>query len=254
MKKTLVLMALLMLVSSSCSKLERKEKKLVEAMQSDDFEIASQGFTDFCEWLKNDKSTMTYDFKLMREQLGMNQLTSADGNLRCYSWITNGDKDDPLYANVVQWKDGENFVGYSGPLNNMLNSYKKNAAKNKEKTHSIDTIIDVKAGNQPVYLVVQSYVNPDGKTRSFISALIIQNLLLARLPNFFDGTEVAGNLEYEDNGNIKVGDLYKWDEKSNRLSVYQTDDDYHVIPNQYTVLQLENGRMNRVEPVTESDQ
>lgn len=254
MKKTFVIMALLMLVSSSCSNMERKEKKLVEAMQSDDFETASQAFSDFCEWLKNDQSTMTYDFKLMREQFGMNQLTSKDGNLRFYSWITNDNPTAPLYANVVQWKSGEDFVGYSGPLNNMLNSHKKDASKNKEMTHSIDTIIDIKVNNQPVYLVVQSHMKSDGKKRSFISALTIQQVLLTRLPFFFDGTEVAGNLDYENNGNIKVGDLYKWDEKSNRLLVYQTDDNFHVIPNQYTVLQLENGRMNRVEPATEINQ
>lgn len=248
--KFLLLMASMVMVMSSCSKLESNEKKYLDAMSSDDFEVSAQGFTDFCEWLKKDKSTMTYDFNLMREKLGMNVLTSADGKLRTYSWITNGDQTAPVYANVVQWLDGESFLGYSGPLNNMLNSHKKDAAKNKEMAHSIDTIMDVNMDKQHLYLVVQSYLNADGRKRSFVSALTIQKLILFRLPFFFDGTEVAGNNEYE--GNIKVGDLFKWDEKNKLFYAYQTDDNFHVIPNQYTVFKLGNDKLNRV--VNEADQ
>ena len=103
MKRTIYIIALLALVLASCSKAERNEKKYLKAMQSEDYEEATAGFNDFCSWLEKDKSTMTHDFKLMREAMDLKVATSANGKLRCYSWPTGGDSEsNRSYANLTQ--------------------------------------------------------------------------------------------------------------------------------------------------------
>jgi len=248
MKKSLFLFAALLLVLASCSKLERNEKKYLDGMQSDNIEEAATAFNEFCEWVKSDKSTMTYDFSRMREELGMRILDTSDGRLRFYSWETGRGDITRTYANIVQWLTPEDhLVGYSGALDLMLTGHKANIAKQKSLAHSIDTIYELKVANQPVYVVVQSYINEDGKGMSYASAVINERMRLTALPFFFNGIENAGNREYNDNGNIKKADLIKWDAKAGKLYSYLTDDSCNIIPGKYEVYVMGDNQLVKQE-------
>ena len=241
MKKSVFFLALLVILVSSCSKQERNEKKFLKAMMSEDFEEAAKGFDEFCTWLERDKSTMTYDFNLMREKMALKVVSSADGKVRCYSWPTLSDGNVVRYANVEQWLVNDMLVASREPLDRLFTG--KNAMP-----HSVDTIMDIQGVyEKPVYLIVQSFMNSSGNMRSFITAAQITDNYLLAIPFFFDGMNNAGNHEYESGTNVKTSDMYKWDEKTRRLQVFETDDSLHIIPGKYTVYQLGNKQFTRVE-------
>lgn len=230
----------------SCSKVERNERKFVKAMKSDNYEAASQAFDDFCNWMLNDKATLTHDFKLMREELGLSIATSKDGNLRCYSLPTNAGDNVTVYANIVQWTRDGHFVGFSGPIDKLLAGRSGNIKKRSTMAHHIDTIYQLDKATPTVYIIAQSYKNVDGKKRAYVSAAYIDGVVLRLLPFFFDGIEIAGNYEFNPDGKIGIKDLFKWDEETDRFYAYQTDDNYNVIPGKYTVYQINGDRLVRL--------
>ena len=248
MKKTFCVIALLALVLVSCSKMERNEKKFMKAMQSEDYEESVAGFNDFYSWLESDKSTMTYDFKLMREAMDLKVVTSADGKVRCYSWPTGGDSESGItYANLIQWMVDDNLIAFRGPIDNLLAGRKPDLSKEITMAHSIDTIFEIHEGDKTAYLIAQSYVNSDGNKRSYVSASYLSGIRLTLLPFFFDGIEFAGNNEFVNYDNVKTSDLFKWDEKTKRFYAYQTDDSLHYLPGKFTVYQLDGDKFNKVE-------
>ena len=247
MKKALFIIALVAFTLASCSKMERNEKKFLKAMQSENYEDAVNGFDEFCNWLQSDKSTMTHDFKLMRDAMGLKVATSADGKLRCYSWPTGSTENTTTYANLIQWMAGDDLVAYRGPLDNLLAGRKAEISKELTMAHSIDTIIEIHDGGKTAYLIAQSYVNSNGNKRSYVSASMMDGIRLSLLPHFFDGIEFAGNNEFVNYDNVRTSDLFKWDEKTKRFYAYQTDDSLHYLPGKYTVYQLGEERFSRLE-------
>ena len=236
-----------MLILASCTGPGHKEKKFLADMQSEDVEQSTQAFNDFCKWLQNDKSTMDYDFPLMREKMGLKAVTSADGNFRTISWVTGGHDGIPSYANVMQWKAGNDFVSYCGPIDALIAGRKASVSKQSNSPHSLDTIFEIDGGNFPVYLLVQSYTNTDGKRRAYTSAIYIKGIALQLLPAFFDGNEIAGNNEFNNNGSINAANLFKYDAKGQTFYAYQTDDNYNIVPGKYTTFQLQGDRFVQVE-------
>ena len=245
MKKIAFLLALLVLVMGSCSKLESNERKYVKGMQSKDLEKSNAAYDDFCQWMQKDKETMTYDFQLMKKELGMKIVSSPDSLVRCYSWVTDNNGKDFFYANVVQWLVGKSFVAYTGALDILLANSKTEAKKSSSFAHSIDTIYMISGGNVPVYLIAQSHF-VKGKRRAYVSATCINGVKLSLMRFFFDGMDVAGNADFVDNGEISIGDLFKWDEKAGKFYAYQTDENDNVIPGKYTVYELGNDRFSRL--------
>lgn len=246
MKNTVLIISLLALVLASCSKLERNEKKFYKGMQDEDYEVSIQAFNEFTDWMQRDRSTMTYDFKLMREKMGLKIATSEDGKLRCYSWPTNVNDTIQVYANIIQWVAGENFVGFNGPIDKLLAGRNANIKKESTMAHSIDTIFELKATNPTVYLIMQSYRNMYGRNRAYVSAAFVDGVVLRLLPFFFDGTEIAGNYEFNGAAKPSIDDLFKWDEKTLQFKAYQTDDNYNIIPGKYAVYQLDKHRFVRL--------
>ena len=251
MKKTTFIMVMLLLVLASCSKMERNEKKFIKGIMSDDFEVSATANQEFSQWLSKDQATMTHDFKLMREKLGLKVVTSPDRHVRCYSWCVNNTSANPIYNNVIQWMAGDRFVAYSGPVDYLLAGRKIDIKRQSTLGHSIDTIFEITSGNRPVYMIAQSYVNSEGKRRAYVSAAFQHDVRLMLLPFFFDGTEFTGNNEFLDKGNTPIGDLFKWDEKNKRFYAYQTDDNYNLLPGKYTVFVLGNERFTRLPETNE---
>ena len=246
MKKSLFIVALVALTFASCSNLERNEKKFLEGMQSENYEESIKAFNEFADWMQRDRSTMTYDFKLMREKMDLKIATSQDGHLRCYSWPTSVNEKVKVYANLTQWTSGDNFVGFNGPIDKLLAGRNAKLKQHSSLAHSIDTIFDIKLGQQTIYIIAQTYKNTDGRYRSYVSATFIDGVVLRLLPNFFDGIEIAGNYEYLNDGKLTIKDLFKWDEKTRKFYAYQTDDNYNVIPGKYLAYQLGNERFTRL--------
>lgn len=246
MKKSFLLLALICIAIASCSKMERNEKKYLEGMQDEDYEASVNAVKEFCNWLETDKATMNYDFKLMREKIGLKAITSPDSVLRCYSWVSNRSEYGESYTNVAQWCIGESFIAYSGPIDYLLAGRKADIKHQETLAHSIDTIFEVKMANHPVYLIVQSYVNREGKRRAYVTSTHIPGVQLQIMPFFFDGTEMAGNNAFIDKGNTPVGELFKWDEKARKFYAYQVDDNEQLIPGKYTVYELCNERFTRL--------
>ena len=245
MKKTALLLALLVLVMGSCSKMKSNERKYVKGMQSQDVETSTTAFNDFCLWMQKDKETMTYDFPLMKEAFGMKIVSSPDSLVRCYSWVTDDNGKDVFYANITQWMLGESFVAYAGPIDYVLANRKADLKNYSSFAHSIDTIYMISKGNVPVYLIVQSYFD-DGVRRAYATASRISGLKLSIVPFFFDGLDVAGNADFVDDGKVSIGDLFKWDEQTGKFYAYQTDDNNHLIPGKYTVYELGSNRFSRL--------
>jgi hypothetical protein len=243
MKKSFLLLALICIAIASCSKLERNEKKYLEGMQNEDYEASVNAVKEFCNWLETDKATMNYDFKLMREKIGLKAITSPDSVLRCYSWVSNRSEYGESYTNVAQWCIGESFIAYSGPIDYLLVGRKADIKHQETLAHSIDTIFEVKMANHPVYLIVQSYVNRDGKRRAYVTSTHIPGVQLQIMPFFFDGTEMAGN----NVDNVRQSTLYAVDnaywlavslKNKQRLAqeflnlVKKLDDDVHKMINE----------------------
>ena len=247
MRKTILLLAIFTLTLASCSKQERTERKLVKAILSEDYETSSSAMNEFCEWIKADKSTMTHDFNYSREKLGMKVHTSSDGKVRAYSWITSQGDTITNYANVLQWLSGDAMVGYSGPLDAMLTGRQPNIKRQWSLAHSIDTIFDIQEATQPIYMFVESYVNEEGKSFTYISAAINKGGLLKVLPFFFNGIETAGNREYIEDGKVNKAELIKYDDKAKILYAYVTDDNMRVIPGKYEVYALTPTQFVKVE-------
>ena len=239
MKKTILLFSILTLLLSSCSKLERNEKKYLDGIMSDDYETSAQAMTEFTEWIKEDKSTMTYDFNLMREKLGMKIVDSPDGKVRCYSWVTGRNDTTVNYANVVQWLMNDQLVAYSGPIDVMLTGRKANLARQWSLAHSIDTIYQIDGPKENIYLIQESYINELGMSFSYVSAAVNRGLALKILPFCFNGIETAGNRKYIDDGTVNKKELIKWDAKAQELYSYMTDDNDHVIPGQYETFKFD---------------
>lgn len=236
-----------MLALVSCSKLERNEKNLVQAMLNEDFETSNQGLDDFYKWLQSDKETMTYDFSLMREKYGMKVNTSSDGVVRLYSWVTNPGGETKNYANIAQWLMNDQMVAYTGPIDALLTGRKPNIKRQWSLTHSIDTLYTIPEATQPIYMVVESYVNENGYTFVYISAFINQGMKLSIMPFFFNGIETAGNREFIDDGKVNKAELIKWDDKARKLYTYVTDDSLRVIPGKYETYALGPKQFTKIE-------
>ena len=233
MKKTIIMLSMLALVLASCSKADRNERKYLDGIMSDNYEESAQAMTEFTEWVKADKSTMTHDFNLMREKMGMKIVDSPDGKVRCYSWVTERGDTTTSYANIVQWLMGDKLVAFSGPIDALLTGRKPSVAHQWSLPHSIDTIYQIEGGSEPIYLIEESYVNEKGMSFSYISAAVNRGLALKILPFFFNGIETAGNREYVDDGKVNKRELIKWDAKGRKLQSYLTDENNHVIPGKY---------------------
>lgn len=240
-------MVVIVLALGSCSKQQRTERKLVNTMMSDDYETSFQAMEDFSTWVKSDKSTMTYDFNYSREKLGMKVNTSSDGMVRTYSWVTAKGDTVSTYANIVQWLVDGQMVGFSGPLDAMLTGRKPSIRHQWSLAHSIDTIMDIQEASQPIYLFVESYVNEQGKSFTYVSAAIIKGLKIVVLPFFFNGIETAGNRPYIDDGKVDKSQLIKWDGKTRMLYAYVTDDNERVIPGKYEQYALSTTQFVKVE-------
>ena len=238
----------------SCSKQQRTERKLVNAIMSDDYETSIQAINDYCAWVKSDSSSMAYDFGYSREKLGMKINTSSDGKMRSFSWVTNQGEVFDTYANILVWNTGGKMIGYSGPLDAMLTGRKPMINHQWSLAHSIDTIIDIQDATQPIYMFVESYVNEEGKSFTYISAAINQGLKIAVLPFFFNGIETAGNRPYVDDGHVDKSQLIKWDNKTKMLYCYLTDDNERVIPGQYEQYALSTTQFVKVEKGEENKQ
>ena len=253
MKHSFSLLILCLLLMASCTGPEHKEKKFMADMQSEDVEKATQAFNDFCMWLQSDKSTMDYDFPLMREQMALKAVTSPDGKFRAISWITGVNEGIPSYANVLQWKHGDDFVGFCGPVDALIAGRKASVAKRANSPHRLDTIFEIDGGNFPVYLLVQSLNSEEGKCRAYTSAMFLNGISLQLLPNFFDGNEIAGNNDYVNDGSINAATLFKYDEKTRMYYAYQTDDNDNIVPGKYTVFKLEGDRYVHVDTPDSTD-
>jgi len=246
MKKTTLILAVIVLALTACSKQERTEHKLVDGILSEDYETSFKAMDDFCTWVKSDKSTMSHDFKYSQEKLGMKVLTSSDGKVRCYSWVTAREDTIVNYANIVQWLSGEQMVAFSGPLDAMLTGRKPTIKRQWSLAHSIDTIFDIQNASRPIYLFVESYVNEEGMSFVYVTAAINQGLKLQVLPFFFNGIETAGNRQYIDDGKVNKMDLIKWDEKAQKLYAYMTDDNNRVIPGKYEEYRLDTQQFVKI--------
>lgn len=244
--KTVFIWTLMIMALASCSKVERNEKKFLKAMQSDDYQTVTDGYKEFTDWMQRDKSTMNYDFPLLQENLNMKIATSQDGHLRCYSWPTSTSNGLKVYANLSQWTAGDNFIGFNGPIDQLLAGRKGDLQHKHMMGHSIDSIIDIQLGQRTCYVIIQSYKNTEGRYRAYASVTHIDGVVLRLLPFFFDGTEVAGNYEFISGGNVKTSDLFKWDPQTKRFYAYQTDDNYKIIPGKYTAYQLGADRFTRL--------
>lgn len=255
MKRLVFIVSLIALTLASCSKLERNEKKYLEGMMSEDYETSIKAFDEFADWMLNDRSTMTYDFKLMREKMDLKIVSSPDGHLRLYSWPTSVNEKVKVYANLSQWTSGDNFIGFNGPIDKLLAGRNAKIKQHSSLAHSIDSIYQIQVGKQTVYLIAQSYHNTDGNYRAYVSATFIDGVVLRLLPNFFDGIEIAGNYEITDaDGKVNAADLFKWDDKAKRFYAYQTDDSNHVVPGKYAIYQLNGDRFIRLnDPLAEAE-
>lgn len=247
MKKTILLLTMLAMLMASCSKLERNEKKYLEGILSEDYETSAQAMSDFIKWIKAEQGTMTYDFPLMREKMGMKVVDSPDGKVRCLSWVTSKNDSITNYANVTQWLLGEDYAVYDGPIDAMLTGRKPTVKQQWSLPHSIDTIYQIEGTNVPVYMIVESYVNEMGMSFSYISAVVNRGMTLRILPFFFNGIETAGNRQYIDDGKINKNDLIKWDGKAKKLYSYMTDDNNRVIPGKYETYVLGEHQFTKVE-------
>ena len=247
MRNAISIFALCLLMLASCNGPEHKEKKFLADMQSEDYEKSNQAFNEFCMWLQNDSSTMSYDFPLMRDKMSLKAVSSADHNLRALSWITGVNDGMPSYANLLQWKDGDNFIGFCGPVDALLAGRKATIKNQASLPHRLDTIFQIDGGNFPVYLLVQSYLNTDGKYRAYTSAMHIKDISLRLLPSFFDGNEIAGNYEYNNDGSINAANLFKYDATTKTFYAYQTDDNGNILPGQFMVYQLQGDRFVKIE-------
>ena len=246
MKKIALFLTLLLLVTASCSKNERNEKKFLKGILSESFEESAAANQEFSLWLSSDEGTMTYDFPLMREKLGLKIVTSPDSLVRCYSWCLNSNSENPKYDNVIQWMAQGKMVGFSGTLDYLLAGRKNDLKKMSSFGHSIDTIFEITIGKRPVYMIGQSFIYDGQKRKAYVSAAYLNGVQLMLLPNFFDGIEFAGNNVFFDDGSTPVSDLFKWDEKTLQFKVYQTDDNYNIIPGKYAVYQLDKHRFVRL--------
>lgn len=249
MKNTLLLLSFLLLVGTSCSKLESNEKKYVNAMMGNDYDEVYKAYEDFSNWLMADSATMSYDFPLMREKLGMKIATSPDRKVRCYSWVTSQGDTTSSYSNVIQWIVNGKMAAYSGPLDAMLTGRKPNVARQWSLAHSIDTIFQIDGEKEPIYLIVQSYVNELGYTFSYVSAALNTGMALKILPFFFDGIETAGNRQFINDNNVNMKELIKWDPQGKKLYAYLTDDNERVMPGKYETYTL--GEQQFTKDVTE---
>ena len=143
-KKILFGALLLLFVLTSCDKMSSTEKRLVDAMMSDDVEKAAAAHDEFVQWLVKDEATMGYDFPYMREKLSEAHIVqSPDSMMRCYSWATERTDTSCTYANVMQWKLGDNMAGYTGSLERLIANRKIDFSIPFTLAHSIDTIIKV---------------------------------------------------------------------------------------------------------------
>ena len=156
MRKIALFFTLLLLVTASCSKNERNEKKFLKGILSESFEEAATANQEFSYWLSSDEGTMTYDFPLMREKLGLKIVTSPDSLVRCYSWCLNSNSENPKYDNVIQWMAQGKMVGFSGTLDYLLAGRKNDLKKMSSFGHSIDTIFEITIGFCPTSLMASS--------------------------------------------------------------------------------------------------
>lgn len=248
MKKSILFGALsLLFILASCSKLERNEKKYIDAMTSDNVEEANTAYDEFTKWIMTDKETMTYDFPYMREKLtDVHIVTSPDTMLRCYSWETGRSDTTRSYANVMQWKLGDQMAGYSGSIEKIIANRMVDITIPFTLAHSIDTIIKIDGTTPPVYLIVQSYTSGKDMRLSYITGVWIRDMHPMFLPHFFDGLDNVGNGLYKDDGKIKCADLFKWDAKNGKLLVSIPDDNGNIDPKRYDTYLFGNKGFKKV--------
>ena len=227
-----VLALLLLLVS--CDSMERKEHRLIDAMTGENVEEANAAYEEFSKWLMQDKATMDYDFAYMREKLtDVHIVQSSDSIIRCYSWETERCDTSRSYANVMQWRIGDNMAGYIGSLERLIANRRVDYTIPFTLAHTVDTIIKVEHTQPVVYLLVQSYTSGENIRQSYITAIVLKELHPFFLAHYFDGLDNVNNGEYKDDGKVKGADIFTWDAQANELKVLLPDEQGNISPSRF---------------------
>lgn len=149
--------------------LEKTEGYFIEKYNKmtseDDFDSKANLSLDFFETFKdflskNDKS-FTYNFEKIKKDVGMNVVTSKDGNLRFYTWDTEMGGTMKNFAQIIQFKS-------NGKIQTLSNSSDSDA-------YFISKTFDVNLNNKKYYLVISNGIFSTKDVSQAIQAYRIDN-------------------------------------------------------------------------------
>jgi len=264
MTKKISILAVSVLLMLSCGhkpELEKAEKKLVEIYQKYSYEVddSAYPFGDaLTKLILSDTSTISYSFQLLVDSTDVNIITSWDGNLRFYSWVTpfGGTMFD--YGNVFQYRsNGKVYTFQHTPWDyDEKNKYIK-PKEGQDYGCSFVKIHTVKIGNKTYYLVENWARYDSGHGVGSINAFTIENDKLKLAKIFKNKNETLSSIHIEycfrdwffvTNKGEGFDWIFSFDENTNTLYVPIIKDDilFGYVTDQYLLYQLKENHLQYI--------
>ena len=137
---------------STYTTMQEAERKLIQALKSHEQEYYVNNH-ELVDFVRKEPRTLDYPFRQLQEEMDIDVVTSADGNLRVYTWDTNRGGTMIIWGTIAQFRTGDTIhtvhnadvdfeekdIDYSDTV--MMDSY----------VRDIHTLYDRQG--QPIYLM-----------------------------------------------------------------------------------------------------
>ena len=178
----------------------QKEQEVLAASNPSEYEEDGETIKDYyrsdrtplIEWVQQDTATLSYPFTSSIQNEYVTLATSADGNLRVYTWDTGDGGTMICWGNIIQYRSGKKVKAEHKSLYAVLHPNESGDSEMDFGSH-IDTIKTLYTDNgQAIYLVDEYFRESGNLAYTGVMALNIQNGKLKEYPCFNkDGDKIA---------------------------------------------------------------
>lgn len=180
-------MVAVLLGLTTCKKPQRidpyqKEKEMLKASSPEEYEYDGEKYLDYAkadkhplkDWVLNDTATLSYPFTESVKNEYVTVATSADGNLRIYTWDTGEGGTMICWGNIIQYRDGKKVMAFDKSLGAVLHPDDSDQLEMDFGSH-VDTILTVHAQDGIIYLIDDYFRESSNWGYSSLIALKIED-------------------------------------------------------------------------------
>lgn len=175
--------------------MEEAEDKLMASIKKEKQEKDYYYNSDLISFVIHEPRSISYPFTKLQKDSLVSIVTSADGNLRLYSWDTGMGASVTYWDNICQYRCDGKVYAYDGNIQNVGKYYEENNQNTDDRGCSVLNISTLKSKNgTPVYLVLSETRMSDIMGYCELDAVKIEEGELRQAPIFVNGQGTSNSL------------------------------------------------------------